>query len=224
MAEFGESSEAEVASRGEAIALDIARDKARRRTRKPRQPSPEDLFLAAEGRKLELEMDHLRLSHFDRLLTVTLKLMTAALGLLIAAGLGFMVVAAARADSVVVDAFETPAPLAAEGLNGTVLASKLLDRLQMLQAQTQTASAHRGIKDAWSGDIKVEVPETGVSIGELEHYLHAWLGHEIHVGGDLETDGDLVRLTGPGRRGRRLEDRHGDGPGLEPRRTAAAGA
>jgi tetratricopeptide (TPR) repeat protein len=209
MAEFAESPEAEITSRGEAIALDIARDKVRRRPRKARQPSPEDAFLAAEGRKLELEMHHLRLSHFDRLLTVALKLVTAAFGLLVATGLAFMVVAAARADSVVVDAFQTPAALGADGLNGTVLASKLLDRLQMLQAQTQTASAHRGIKDAWSNDIKVEVPETGVSIGELEHYLHAWLGHEIHVGGDLETEGDTVRLTV---RGAGFEARTFEGP------------
>src|SRR5205809_6495628 len=103
-----------VASRGEGIALGLAMDKAaRQRRRRASKPSAEELFLAAEGRKLELEMHHLRLSHFDRLLTVSLKLMTAALGLAIAVGLAFMVGAAVRADSVVVDAFQTPAPLAA---------------------------------------------------------------------------------------------------------------
>ena len=216
MAEFGESSEAEVASRGEAIALDIARDKARRRTRKPRQPSSEDVFLAAEGRKLELEMHHLRLSHFDKLLTVALKLMTAALGLLVAAGVGYMVVQAARSDAVVVDAFQTPPPLSAEGINGTVLAGKLLDQLHTLQMGSQAAAAHRGIKDAWSSDIKVEVPETGVSIGELEHYLHAWLGHEIHVSGDLETDGERFALTvrGEGFEARTFEGARQDLPKL----------
>lgn len=185
-----------VGSNGEDIALGMALEKSRRkRTRRTADPSPQDLFLAAQGRKLELEMRHLRLSHFDRLLTVTLKLVTAALALVVAAGLAFMVISAMRADSVVVDVFEAPAPLAAEGLNGTVLASQLLDRLRMLQAHTQTASAHRGIKDAWSGNIKVEVPQTGVSIGELERYLHAWLGHEIHVGGNLETAADRLTLT-----------------------------
>lgn len=195
MAELGSSVEEEIPSRGEAIALDIARDKVKRRRRKAEGPSQEDLFLAAEGRKLEVEIHHLRLTHFDRLLTVALKLVTALVALLVAVGLGYMVIDAVRSDSVVVDAFETPPALAAQGLNGTVLASKLLDQLQMLQAETRTASAHRGIKDAWSGDIKVEVPETGVSIGELQHYLHAWLGHEIHVTGDLEADGDRVSLT-----------------------------
>lgn len=216
MAELGAEVQDEIPSRGEAIALDIARDKVKRRRRKTSGPNQEDLFLAAEGRKLELEMHHLRLTHFDRLLTVALKLVTATVAVLVAVGLGFMVFDAVRADSVVVDAFETPPALAAQGLNGTVLASKLLDQLQMLQAETQTASAHRGIKDAWSGDIKVEVPETGVSIGELEHYLHAWLGHEIHVTGDLEAEGDGVTLTvrGGGFEAKSFEGARGDLPNL----------
>jgi tetratricopeptide (TPR) repeat protein len=185
-----------VPSRGEGIAIGLALDPAaRKRRRRTSAPSAEEQFLAAESRKLELEMHHLRLSHFDRLLTVALKLLTAALGLLIAVGLGFMVVQAARADSVVVDAFKSPPALAAQGLDGTVVASKLLDQLHALQMGSQAAAAHRGIKDAWSSDIKVEVPETGVSIGELEHYLHAWLGHETHVSGDIEAIGDRVNLT-----------------------------
>ena len=216
MAEFGDAPESEIPSRGEAIALDIARDKARRKPRRARRPSAEDLFLAAEGRKLELEMHHLRLSHFDRLLTVALKLMTAALGLLIAVGLGYMVAQAARSDAVVVDAFQTPPSLAAQGINGTVLASKLLDQLHTLQMGSQSAAAHRGIKDAWSSDIKVEVPETGVSIGELEHYLHAWLGHETHVAGELESDGDRLALTvrGEGFEARTFEGARQDLPKL----------
>src|SRR5690348_8377804 len=133
MPELGVEVEDEIPSRGEAIALDIARDKAKRRRRKSAAPSAEDLFLAAEGRKLELEMHHLRLTHFDRLLTVSLKLMMAVVGLLVAVGLGYMVVGAVRSDAVVVDAFQTPPALAAEGINGTVLASKLLDQLHTLQ-------------------------------------------------------------------------------------------
>lgn len=199
-----------VPSRGEGIAIGLALDpSARKRRTRSHKPSPEEQFLAAESRKLELEMHHLRLSHFDRLLTVALKLMTAVLGLLIAVGIGFMVVQAARADSVVVDAFESPPVLAAQGLDGTVVASKLLDELHTLQMGSQAAAAHRGIKDAWSSDIKVEVPQTGVSIGELERYLHAWLGHETHVSGDLEAIGDRVSLTV---RGEGFEAKSFEGP------------
>jgi len=206
-----------VPSRGEGIAIGLALDPAaRKRTRRTAKRSAEEQFLAAESRKLELEMHHLRLSHFDRLLTVALKLMTAALGLLIAVALAVMIFSAARADSVVVSAFQTPPMLAAEGLNGAVVASKLLDKLQDLQSNTQAAAAHRGLRDAWSADIKVEVPETGVSIGELQRYLRDWLGHEIHVGGDLEAVGDRLSLTvrGDGFEARTFEGARADLPNL----------
>ena len=76
-----------------------------------------------------------------------------------------------------------------------MLASKLLDNLTVLKAQTRSFSAKRGLKGAWSGDIKLKVPQTGVSFGEIVRYLHLWLGHETHVGGDLEETVDGVSLT-----------------------------
>ena len=102
---------------------------------------------------------------------------------------------AAHSSSVVVDSFSAPPDMAAKGLGGEVLASKFLDDLTVLQAQTRGSAVKRGLKDAWSGDIKVEVPQTGVSIGDLMRALRGWLGHETHVGGDLEETADGVSLT-----------------------------
>ena len=102
---------------------------------------------------------------------------------------------AAHSSSVVVDAFSAPPDMAAKGLGGEVLASKFLDELTVLQARTHASAAKRGLKDAWSGDIKVEVPQTGVSIGEVMRALRGWLGHETHIGGDLEETADGVSLT-----------------------------
>jgi hypothetical protein len=36
----------------------------------------------------------------------------------------------------------------------------------------------------------VEVPETGVSLGELRQSLRNWLGHETHVSGEVYQAGD----------------------------------
>src|SRR5206468_3903661 len=49
-------------------------------------------------------------------------------------------------------------------------------------------------------DIRLEVPETGVSIGEIRRYLHEWLGRETHISGDLvqEKDGLLLTVRGSG--------------------------
>ena len=165
-----------------------------------------DAVLEKQGRMLDAQLEHmheqrelqlsrLRLGRFSDRIKAALQLMTAAVGLVIAAGLGVAIWDAAHADSVVVDPFQTPPSLTAQGLNGTVVASGLLDELQRMQSQTRSVQAKRGFKDAWSSDIKVDVPDTGVSIGELMKDLRHWLGHETHVTGDLVQTSVGLRLT-----------------------------
>ena len=141
----------------------------------------------------ELQLSRLRWGRFSDRMRAGLQAMTAAVGLAAAGAIAAAAWEAVRSDSVVVDAFQAPPALAAQGLNGTVVASGVLDELERLQSETRTARAKRGVKDAWSGDIRLEVPETGVSIGEIQRYLHAWLGRETHISGDmLQTPQGLV--------------------------------
>ncbi len=142
-----------------------------------------------------LQISRLRWGRFSDRVRAALQIMTAVVGLIVAVGLGGAIWTAARSDSVVVDAFTGPPDLAAKGLTGEVLASKLLDNLTMLQSQTRASQTKRGLKDAWSGDIKLEVPETGVSVSEMMRFMRGWLGHETHIGGDLEETPDGVSLT-----------------------------
>jgi tetratricopeptide (TPR) repeat protein len=72
----------------------------------------------------------------------------------------------------------------------------LLDKLTAIQAISD-ASAPRAAQSYVNGsgnEIKVEIPETGVSIGELTRYLHSWLGHETHIAGDIFHDGGDVTV------------------------------
>ncbi len=163
-------------------------------------------FLVDQRRMLNLQMEHLheqrtlqlsrlRWGRFSDRVRAALQIMTAVVGLFVAVGLGGAIWTAARSDSVVVDAFTGPPDLAAKGLTGEVLASRLLDNLTLLQSQTRSAQTKRGLRDAWSSDIKLEVPQTGVSIGELMRDLRAWLGHETHIGGDLVETPQGLSLT-----------------------------
>ena len=115
-------------------------------------------------------------------------------------GLVLMVHDAFTARSVVVDAFDAPASLAGRGWTGTVVASAVLDGLQKLQAATRSSTAGLSSVGAWASDIKIEVPETGVSIGEIGRLLDERFGHDVHVDGDLtQTDGGIeltVRAEG----------------------------
>jgi tetratricopeptide (TPR) repeat protein len=93
----------------------------------------------------------------------------------------------------VVDSFDSPPALADQGLTGTVVAGRVLDQLTILKSATFTAATRRKTTNAWSQDIKVQVPQTGISLGEIDRLLRARLGRDTHIGGDLvqEPDGQL---------------------------------
>ena len=106
-------------------------------------------------------------------------------------GLGVLVMVydAFSSKAVVVDAFAAPPALAARGVSGEVVAAGVLDALQKLQAATRVRTRKLNAHSAWASDVKIEVPDTGVSIGEVGRMLHARFGHDVHIGGDLVQTG-----------------------------------
>jgi tetratricopeptide (TPR) repeat protein len=112
-----------------------------------------------------------------------------------------MIIAALRSHEVIVQAFETPPSLAGRGINGKVVASSVQDALADIQQATRSIAQKRDISNEWTTDINVEVPQTGVSIGEIDRLLRQRLGRNTYVGGDLvqSPTGDLsltVRAAG----------------------------
>jgi len=100
---------------------------------------------------------------------------------------------AVTSRSVVIEPFETPRALAERGLTGTVVAGGVLDQLTRLQAATRSSMERRNLSNAWSNEIKLTVPEAGISIGEISQLLKARFGHDIHISGDVAQTaaGDL---------------------------------
>ena len=108
---------------------------------------------------------------------------------LIALGVVVMVYDAFTSRQVVVEAFQAPPALAARGVTGQVVASGVLDTLQKLQDATRAKGKAMSTRGAWASDVKIEVPETGVSIGEIARMLHERFGHDLHIGGELVQTG-----------------------------------
>jgi tetratricopeptide (TPR) repeat protein len=114
--------------------------------------------------------------------------------LLAAGGLGF-VWNARQASGLVIQPLSTPPDLTQRGLDSRAVSSQLLDRLNRLQAETDSIRAANTYANNWQGDVSVEIPSTGVSIGELDRWLRGALGRETVISGEVTRAGESLSMT-----------------------------
>jgi tetratricopeptide (TPR) repeat protein len=100
-------------------------------------------------------------------------------------GVGVMIHDAVTSRNVIIDPFDAPPALAASGLSGKVVAAGLLDVLTRIQAASRIYIGRRDLSNAWTNELSIEIPETGLSIGQLERTLKTRFGHDQHIDGDL---------------------------------------
>jgi tetratricopeptide (TPR) repeat protein len=153
--------------------------------------------LQSEDLKREDRLRHwsLRVRHISDVLKLGFEMAVAFIVLAFAVGLGAAIWSATQADGLVIQSFAVPASMAAHGLSGEVVADKLLDRLTIMQDATNSSRAASSFANDWTNDIKVAIPDTGVSFGEAVRYLHGALGHEMHLSGELYETAKGIALT-----------------------------
>ncbi len=144
---------------------------------------------------LHEQLKQLHLGIWEKRLGVLLRVATAVVGIAVATGFALMVWDAARSEGLLIEPFSVPAELAARGLNGPTFSSMLLDKLTTLQAQTQSNRELQSYSNNWGDDLKVEIPETGVSLGELRRFLREWLGHDTHISGEVWQGAKGLTIT-----------------------------
>ena len=139
-------------------------------------------YLEKQARLIEIQTEHLHeqrtivISHLklrrsiDRL-KFGMQLFIAIAATMIGLGVVFMLYDAFTSHAVVVEAFKAPSALAGRGLTGEVAAEGVLDALQKMQAASRSTEKGLSTRGAWTSDIKIELPETGVSIGEIGRIL-----------------------------------------------------
>lgn len=144
----------------------------------------------------EVALSHLKLKRTAERLRVAAQLFIALIATLVAAYILVMVHDAFTSRAVIVDPFDAPPALAAGGLSGKVIAGGVLDELTRLQLATQSSAAKRGLQNSWGADLRVELPETGLSLGDIDKFLKSRFGNDIHIGGDLvQTPSGTLELT-----------------------------
>ena len=182
-----------------------------------------DSFLRDQQRLINLQTEHLheqrelilsrlRWGRFSDRVKALLQVLTVLVGVAFASAIAVMAWQAHEDHGVSIAAFSVPPDFAQRGLTGQVIASEVLDRLSDLQVSTVTARPASSYANDWGGDIKVEIPETGVSIGELNRWLREWLGSGTRITGEVvRTAGGIAVTARAGEAsGRRFEGAEGD--------------
>jgi tetratricopeptide (TPR) repeat protein len=172
------------------------------------------VFLDHQSHLLEIQAKHLedahelrlaelraqkregRIRRFGMRIRVAFQIFAVVVAAFIGAGVLVIVHDAFTSRAVVVEPFQAPPVLAAQGMTGAVAASALLDELNRLQRATRTSALKRAFSTAWGNEVKLAVPETGISIGEISRVLKSRFGHDVHIDGDLiETAAGALALT-----------------------------
>ncbi len=173
-----------------AVALDLALGAASRKTA--------DAFLNEQTAMLRIQREHLheqralQISHlkwrrFNDWARTGWQVMLAALGALAVAAIATALWDASRADGLVVDAFTVPPDFERQGLSGDVVADDVVERLGAIRkiAMTVSYSITNDVSADRANEVKVDIPETGVSVSDAWRYLRRWLGRERHLTGSL---------------------------------------
>jgi tetratricopeptide (TPR) repeat protein len=164
-----------------------------------------DAFLRAQRELIEDQRHHLheqfkqlKLELFEKRLAIGFKGLMMAVGLGVVIALGVVVWNAAHADGLVVEALSVPPRFAQAGITGEVAADDVMNKVDAIRdiGVANSLDDSKAVSRDRDEDIKVEIPETGVSLGQAWHYLRLWLGHERRVTGNLRDMGDgAIALT-----------------------------
>jgi tetratricopeptide (TPR) repeat protein len=100
---------------------------------------------------------------------------------------------ASDSRGVVIERLEVPTSLVSREEGGDVLAGKVLQRLTRMRAETGSTRASDALPADWLDDYRVEIPETGLAVGDLNKALRRWFGSDIYV------RGEVIRIENPKR-------------------------
>jgi tetratricopeptide (TPR) repeat protein len=194
--EMRRSAQADSAAVHAALGAAGASDEAREYLR--RQSLLADLQIDNLRKQDEYELSHLRWRRFNDQMRGAMQIMVVAVGLLVVIAIGTALWNASRADGLVVDAFTVPPDFDARGTTGDVIAGDITSKVISIRktAMDISYSISRDVSADRHNDIRVEIPQTGVSISEVWRTLRRWLGHERHLSGNLrELGGGRIALT-----------------------------
>jgi Tfp pilus assembly protein PilF len=198
----GEAAQGEATFETDSAAVAIALERARTRRRKtPAGETEADRFLAAqEGliadqrRHLHEQLRHLGLKLWSERLKLGLQALTILVGVFAVGVAASMAWAAHEADGLVIKPFSMPPALAQRGVTGEAVANKIMDRLSTMAEIARPSERQKTVDADWGEHISIEIPETGVSLSQVDQWLREKLGGQRRITGEvsLNPDGTLT--------------------------------
>jgi len=209
--EADEREDGAAAAGADSVALSLALQKAEQHPDLSRSASE---YLVEQRRLVQLQIKHFdeerrlaiaaakRKRYADRIRN-TLSTLVALIVLGLVVAISRMTIEAINDHSLVVEDFTVPPDLAARGASSQALAENLVSRLAAIRstANRNSLSFSDEVRADQAASVKIEIPQTGVSLDELERFVHRWLGHQIYVNGEVrnEPDGNIsigLRIAG----------------------------
>ena len=151
-----------------------------------------DLEIAELEREERVRHWSLRVRHVSDVLKLSFECAFAFGLLAVLAAVLSMIWTAAHSNGLVIEPFQVPQSFAQRGLTGQSMAARLQDKLVRLQDETDSLRPPNSFANNWGDDIRIEIPDTGVSVGEINRYLREWLGHETRISAELWQTADGI--------------------------------
>ena len=101
-------------------------------------------LICIQKHHLHEQFKQLRLSIWEKRTGVLLRMATAIVGVAVAGFFGLMVWDAAHSSGLIVEPFAVPSDMAAKGLTGQVVASKMLDKLSAMRGRLRLSDIELG--------------------------------------------------------------------------------
>jgi tetratricopeptide (TPR) repeat protein len=105
-----------------------------------------------------------------------------------------MIWSAANSRGLIIEAFSVPPDLAATGLTGEVVATRFLD-LRAMQTATDSERPADSYQHNWGSELKVEIPQTGMTFGEFGRLLRDKFGQVSHLTGEVIRTPNGLSIT-----------------------------
>jgi tetratricopeptide (TPR) repeat protein len=140
----------------------------------------------------EFEGSHLRWRRFNDQMRGAMQIMLVVIGAAVVVAIGAAVWSASLAEGLVVDSFSVPPQFAQAGMGGDIIAADMTQRIAAVRdsANEHSIAHSKDVRLGRDEEIKVDIPDTGISLGEVSRYLRSWLGHERHLSGSVRSLAD----------------------------------